>query len=177
MLEPIYLREFITPEQEISLLSLATKESNKGGKERNNFQRWGKPLPYSSNFKSSKIPDEILNINLFFDYDSVSMNEYYEGQNLDYHFDLPQSGNKIYILSLLNEGYLSFKRKDEEFKVLLEPRSICVLQDELRWVWKHSAISSKERYSIVFRNSTDIITCQHLCTKCDSYHYKKECNS
>lgn len=171
--QPIYIPEYITYEQELSLINIMPKNSNKGGTDRNNFVRWGCPTPYSSNVVSGEIPEAIRKLNMPFDYDSVSMNEYHGGQKLDYHHDLPYSGNKIYVLSLLNSGDLYFKRKDTQFKVVLERRSLCVLQDELRWVWMHCAIADAHRFSLVFRNSKDNIpsSATNYCPKCESYHY------
>ena len=172
-IEPIYVPEFITYEQELELLKLMPAQAKSSGKQRNGFVRWGQPTPYSSNMIGTDIPQAILKLNLPFEYDSVSMNEYYEEQELEYHFDKPRSGNKIYVLSLLNTGNLYFKRRDAQFKVVLERRSLCVLQDELRWVWMHSAKCSEHRFSLVFRNSKDIIpaSAETYCDKCESYHY------
>lgn len=173
MIQPIYIPEFISREQELSLLTLMEDEQMKPTSDRNRFYRWGCPTPYSSELRDTKIPKKILELKLPFDYDSASMNEYYPSQTLDYHFDLPRSGNRIYIISLMNEGDLYFKRKETEFKVVLEPRSLCILHDELRWVWQHSARCKSRRYSIVLRNSMDSIpsSADKYCDKCESYHY------
>jgi hypothetical protein len=172
-LEPIYIPEYISHEQELSLINLMPQKDNSGGVERNNFVRWGCPTPYSSNIIGNEIPEAIRKLNVPFDYDSVSMNEYHGGQKLDFHHDLPYSGNKIYVLSLLSSANLYFKWKDTQFKVVLERRSLCVLQDELRWVWMHCATAESHRYSIVFRNSKEQIpsSANHYCPKCESYHY------
>lgn len=175
-MKPTIIEEFINKEQEAGLINLMPKSERLNTNDRNAFVRWGNPRAYSSNVVSQDIPDPIKDINFPYKYDSVSMNEYYEGQILQYHFDSPSSGNKIYIVSLLNDGELFFKRKENEFKIILKPRSLCVLEDELRWVWKHAMKANGNRYSLVFRNSSDKVLWHSICQRCDSFHYLGHCN-
>ena len=60
-------------------------------------------------------------------------------------------------VSLAGTCRMRFRRHPPEkrakiFTLDLEPRSVYVLRDEIRWRWQHSVAPTKElRYSITFR--------------------------
>jgi len=80
--------------------------------------------------------------------------EYPPGAPIGWHRDAPQFGIVIGI-SLLNSARMRFKPYKKEGKIMsveLEPRSIYVLRDSVRWQWQHSIPAhEKLRYSITFR--------------------------
>jgi alkylated DNA repair dioxygenase AlkB len=93
----------------------------------------------------------------------VSLDELVEGMILEYppgapigwHRDAPQFGIVIGI-SLLNSARMRLKpyKKDGNIiSVIVEPRSIYVLRDSVRWEWQHSIpAQEKPRYSITLRS-------------------------
>ncbi len=80
--------------------------------------------------------------------------EYPPGAPIGWHRDAPQFGIVIGI-SLLNSARMRFKPYKKEGKIVsveLEPRSIYVMRDSVRWEWMHSIPAhEKLRYSITFR--------------------------
>jgi hypothetical protein len=169
-LKPIYIRNYISFEQQCEILKLVPNKQ-KSGDERNQILRWGSAVPYTSGIISSEIPEVFNQLNCPIEFDSVGINEYHSGQELDYHFDLPACGPEIAILSLLNEAQFFFKKKETEFSFTLEPLSLCILKDELRWVWLHAVKAKSLRYSVVFRNSKTVYSHPKYCKKCETYHY------
>lgn len=166
----VYIPNFINKEQEKELLSLCI-ESFRKGDERNSIKRWGSMLPYSSYLVSSEIPKIFYSLNIPSEFNSVTLNEYHKGQFIDYHYDLPKSGNKILVLSLLGKSDVYFKdNKGIKVKYKVEPNSLYIIEKELRWQWKHSSKALDKRFSFVFRNSDEFLECDYLCSKCDTYH-------
>jgi alkylated DNA repair dioxygenase AlkB len=175
-LEITQIENFITEQQEKEIIKLVPIKEKTGDK-RNQVLRFGNPIPYTLEMYSREIPEIFNTLNIPITFDSVTINEYYEGQQLDYHIDLPYSGNKIYILTLLSNGNLKFKNKTgKELQFNLKQRSLSILEGELRWNWQHSMKADKKRYSIVFRNSLDKIPSHYFCNICESYHINNNKN-
>lgn len=84
------------------------------------------------------------------------INEYRPGTPLGWHRDVPEF-ELVVGVSLAGACRMRFRpyppKKGAKIFVLdLEPRSIYVLRDEIRWRWQHSVAPTKElRYSITFR--------------------------
>ena len=82
--------------------------------------------------------------------------EYRPGTELGWHRDVGQF-EVIVGVSLAGTCRMRFRRYPHEkggkvFKLDLEPRSVYVLRDEIRWGWQHSVAPTRElRYSITFR--------------------------
>jgi alkylated DNA repair dioxygenase AlkB len=84
------------------------------------------------------------------------INEYRPGTQLGWHRDVPEF-ELVVGVSLAGAGRMRFRRYPPEkgarvFVLDLEPRSVYVLRDEIRWRWQHSVAPAKElRYSVTFR--------------------------
>lgn len=84
--------------------------------------------------------------------------EYRPGTPLGWHRDVPEFETVVGV-SLASACRMRFRRyphvkrtKEKPLEILLEPRSIYVLQGEARWGWQHSVAPTPSlRYSITFR--------------------------
>jgi alkylated DNA repair dioxygenase AlkB len=82
--------------------------------------------------------------------------EYRPGTELGWHRDVPEFEIVVGV-SLAGMCRMRFRRYPPEkgakaLKLDLEPRSVYVLRDEIRWRWQHSVAPTRElRYSITFR--------------------------
>lgn len=82
--------------------------------------------------------------------------EYRPGTELGWHRDVGEFG-VIVGVSLAGACRMRFRRYPPEkgakvFVLGLEPRSVYVMRDEIRWRWQHSVAPTRElRYSITFR--------------------------
>lgn len=82
--------------------------------------------------------------------------EYRPGTELGWHRDVGEF-EVVVGVSLAGTCRMRFRRYPPEkrakiFTLDLEPRSVYVLRDEIRWRWQHSVAPTKElRYSITFR--------------------------
>ena len=87
---------------------------------------------------------------------SVSINEYLKNQRILPHIDNPASGRVVTVLSVESPATMIFIRDPERFSIVLPPRSLVQLRDEIRNDWKHAIepVASR-RYSLVFRCSCD----------------------
>ncbi|KAL9655038.1 hypothetical protein ABK040_008821 [Willaertia magna] len=107
---------------------------------------------------NSQSLNEIVDLNNDNIINQCLVQEYY-GQSIAKHVDNVQVfGKEIIILSLLNPCEMTFEHieeKDKQFKVVLEPNSVCVLKDECRFLWKHGIKRKKHdprRISLTFRH-------------------------
>ena len=160
------IENFITEEEEQLILSQIDKSpSKKNQKSRNAIKRYGSSAPYKGNIVSKNIPefleflsDKIVESgHLEVKPDSVSINEYMVGQQIDYHIDSKDSGPIISILSLLSPATMMFKYKREEKSIIIQPRTLIQMSGDIRDKWQH-AIAPVENtgYSIVFRCSPQV---------------------
>jgi alkylated DNA repair dioxygenase AlkB len=82
--------------------------------------------------------------------------EYRPGTELGWHRDVGEF-ELVVGVSLAGRCRMRFRHYPPEkgtkiFTLELEPRSVYVLRDEIRWRWQHSVAATKElRYSITFR--------------------------
>ena len=82
--------------------------------------------------------------------------EYRPGTELGWHRDVGEF-ELVVGVSLAGSCRMRFRRYPPEkrapiFTLDLQPRSVYVLRDEIRWRWQHSVAATKElRYSITFR--------------------------
>ncbi|KAI3635088.1 hypothetical protein MIR68_006654 [Amoeboaphelidium protococcarum] len=89
-------------------------------------------------------------------FNMVLINEYELGQGIMAHNDAPLIfGPIIAIVSLLSPCIISFFRGDERRDIVLEPRSLLIMQDEARYEWTHE----------ISKNHIDIV--RHPCTQED----------
>jgi hypothetical protein len=155
----LFVSEFITPDLENLVLSNLKSPTKKHEDYRNNVFRYGPKTPYGFGNLSVIIPDylhpimqKIVDDGISPMPQSVSVNEYLEGQKLDPHIDSQHAGPTITIVSLMSSAIMRFTKDQETFDVELTPRSLIRMQDEARYKWKHEVLPLKAtRYSIVFR--------------------------
>ena len=154
---------FITEEEEKTLVEKFPKFTQKTTKGRNSIQRFGSDLPYKSNIVSKKIPehliflsDRIMEQNLLdVAPNSISINEYCIGQSITPHIDSKTSGKIITILSLLSDATMVFEKNKINQSLVLPARSLVQMSGEIRNEWMHSIKPVENfRYSIVFRCGT-----------------------
>jgi alkylated DNA repair dioxygenase AlkB len=155
--------DYITESLEEALVKQINKSTvSKGGEKRNSIQRYGSDVPYKGKIVSREIPEWLDTLAFYLvkggllekKPDSVSINEYFKGQKIDYHIDSKGSGEIITILSLLSPAIMRFKKGNEVHVAEIPPRSIIQLKDEIRNNWMHSLDPVEDtRYSIVFRCS------------------------
>jgi alkylated DNA repair dioxygenase AlkB len=158
----ILIPDFITCEEEQFLLSKIDPTNTKKIKTRNSIRRYGSNLPYKGNIVSKSTP-------LYFDFlldrlvvnnhtkkipESITVNEYKEGQEIHAHIDSKTSGDTISILSLLSDATMVFEYNKSKKSIILPSRSLVQMQNEIRLIWTHSILPVESlRYSLVFRCS------------------------
>lgn len=147
--------DFITRDQEYEILKLIP-QGQMLGSGRNRILRYGIRKPYSSDMVSHLIPTVFENLNFPFKYDSVTINEYYPGQLLDWHIDKPEGGKEIIVLNLVNETAIYFRHGKQTLGINLKPRDLLTFGGELRYKWEHMVKPDRYRISVVFRNSKDL---------------------
>lgn len=163
----VFLENFITQEEENFILSSlaipdkikqSLKDSDKLS--RNSVSRYGPKAPYHNGIVSKEIPPylnfvaEKILLAKFTETmpQSVSINEYLEGQGMNSHIDNQNAGPIITILSIKSLATMKFKKNKEFFSLDLPPRSLIQMKNEIRNKWEHEILPVKEtRYSIVFR--------------------------
>lgn len=158
--------DFITAAEEAELLQTIRahlpKKSQRNITCRNAIIRFGCAKPFT--VQSSVIPPafarlcERLAAQGYTDTvpDAVTINEYYPTQAIGAHIDPPQCGPVISVLSLASSATMVFtKPETPDIPVLLLPRSLVQMRDQIRTDWKHEIQPVKAlRYSVVFRCST-----------------------
>ncbi len=92
--------------------------------------------------------------------DEALITRYPPGSGIGWHRDAPMFGSKVIGVSLLSQSTMRFQRKMSGVRyvhdLVLEPGSAYLLQDEVRWAWRHSIPAVKSlRYSITFRTVRD----------------------
>lgn len=144
------VENYVDKDFEDKVLALIPEKGAKG-KDRNQILRYGANRPYGTHHVSRDVPEVFSRVDV--PYDSVTINEYKEGQRIDWHKDARDGGNAIYIISLLSDGVLKF-RKDGEIKEFLLPRySLSIMSEDLRYTWEHYFEAQQPRVSVVFRLS------------------------
>lgn len=155
------IEEFITPAEEAFLLEHFNKTEKKKAKGRNTIQRFGSSAPYRGNIVSNTVPtyfnfllDKILENKLLeLRPNSVTINEYHAGQEITSHIDSKSSGEVITVLSLMSSATMILAKKEQKHKVVLQPRTIIQMRNEIRHHWTHAIEPVQSlRYSLVFRH-------------------------
>lgn len=153
-----YLRNFISKDEEHALLaeiddgpwdgdnkSRRTKQFGYGFHWRNRHSnalvRLAPPqdhMPRSSHaiLERLKLHGCIDSVN----FDQCIVNDYIGGQGIKAHRDREFFGEVVLGMSLLESVVMDFKclKTGEVRALLLEPRSVLLLQGEVRWLWQHS---------------------------------------
>lgn len=118
---------------------------------RNQILRWGSRIPYGDNIVSETIPEVFNEFKDKFDFNSVTINEYYPNQYIGWHYDKPFDNSPVIILSLLSDSILNFRKDNKIISFDIPKNSLTIFSDELKKDWEHSLTAKNKRYSIVFR--------------------------
>ena len=170
----VYQRDFLSPAEEADLLQNIQQE-NLEAFDFHGYRAKRRKIEYGLEYDFGRrranptkpLPEFLSSVRRrAADFAGVATDELAEGLILEYppgapigwHRDAPQFGTVIGI-SLLNAARMRFKpheRKGKIISVLLEPRSVYVLQGAVRWQWQHSIPAvEKLRYSVTFRTLRD----------------------
>ncbi len=159
------IENFITEEEEKFLLSMVPKGPVQITTMRNSLTRYGSagpyaiPAPVSENIPDwiEAISDKIMAQGLLPSRpDSITVNEFLPGNELDYHIDSKTSGDVITVLSIGGPAMMNLKKADRVLSTPLHARTLLQMRDEARWDWEHKVNPVfMPRYSIVFRCSTN----------------------
>ena len=173
----VYRRDFITPEEEVSLLgnirALPLEHSKyKEFTARRRTVSYGGQYDFSVNKLEAAppLPDFLLPLrNKVAEWVGVEpdafvhglVSEYEPGSPLGWHRDVPNF-EIIVGVSLGGTARMRLRpyrpgekqRRADVIALELEPRSAYVIRDTARWGWQHSIAATKElRYSITFRTA------------------------
>lgn len=122
-------------------------------KDRNQILRWGNSVPYKDNIISEEIPKIFDRFRDDIVFDSVTINEYYPNQTIDWHIDRPAWLKSVHIISLLSDANLKFRKGTSNISYHIPRYSLTEFWGDLRYYWQHSLTAKEKRYSIVFRDS------------------------
>ena len=113
-------------------------------------QHYGYEYSYTSKFVSQTIPmsgpilDIANRLSNIFNANQCIVNEYYRDQAISPHIDANMFGPIIMGLSIGAPANMIFTNGDKKFIAYLPRRSLVLLQDEARTLWKHSIPSTKK---------------------------------
>jgi alkylated DNA repair protein alkB family protein 8 len=156
------VEDFIAPDEELAILAeIPRPPCVLGCKERNSIARFGDRRVYTNNFVSREVPKSLalaaerVHQRGFLPAvpRCVTVNQYYPGQVIKPHYDAPNCGPAILVLSLLSPATMRFYREGFDTRAFeLPPRSLSAMTGESRYLWMHGVDPVvAERYSIVFR--------------------------
>lgn len=163
------IEEYITEIEENELIKyINSQEWNTELSRR--VQHYGYKFPelytMTSLIIGNEIPDILLpiiqrlNSELNRNFDQIIVNEYKRGQGINQHIDkVDLFGDTIVSLSLGSRITMNFNVDDKEESLELKRRSLLILQDEARYLWRHSIkcknndndLPRETRISITFR--------------------------
>lgn len=169
----VLLEDFVTPEEEQSIISNIVKTEYSPTKDRNSKQQFGVYKHTIENFDPiipawlDDLSEKIFQAGLLNQKpDSLSINEYFPGQGIHPHIDSKNNGEVITILALGGHTVFNLTRQNfDPIAIYFKPRSLLQMKREIRYLWQHSIeprtsdiidgqkIKREKRYSIVFRNS------------------------
>lgn len=152
-----YIQNFISREEEISLLDSINKETWLSDLKRR-VQHYGYKYDYKKrNIDNSMylgelpswtnfVTDRMSSLNLIDKTpDQLIVNEYLVGQGISNHIDCePCFGDTIISVSLGSSCIMNFKNENQTVEVFLEPCSIVILKDDARFKWSHGIASRKK---------------------------------
>ena len=153
-----YISDYITAEQEAELIAIIDQQPWLNDLKRR-VQHYGYKYDYTarrvtSDLKLGDLPDWVMGYcnelhqkQLYPQVpDQVIVNEYQPGQGIASHIDcVPCFREAIASISLGSPCIMDFvhSKTNEKLPVLLEPRSLFVLNGDARYVWKHGIASRK----------------------------------
>lgn len=155
-----YTPDFITSEQEKEVLDFISTLHHPQGREKygRNLYRFGQYFaPYNTCWMSKEIPNVFFNLGIKQEeFDSITINEFEKDESIGFHHDPPDAGEKIVVLSLAGISELTFRNRENKIKSFtIAPRSLFILEGEMRWKWQHSTRALENRISVVFRKAKE----------------------
>lgn len=155
MNEISYKKEFISKELEEEVIKVISSFPKPQKTHFYRIYRFGEYVaPYNTCQVSDVIPEVFYKFGIKKeDFDSITVNQFLKDEYIPFHFDSPCAGEKIVVVSLKGEAELNFRNDKETKTYKIEPRSLYVLEGDLRWKWQHSSKALEERISVVFRKS------------------------
>jgi alkylated DNA repair dioxygenase AlkB len=157
----VLVENFITEEEEVSLLAALPKSRQSPQKKtRNNIWRYGEKRVYTDGYVNGPPPPLLVTLaqrlveKLAFPEapQCFTVNEYHKGQVIEPHTDKLACGPVITVLSLHSPATMRFTGGHKEYAVELLPRSLVLMTGEVRTHWLHSIDPVADtRYSVVFR--------------------------
>jgi alkylated DNA repair dioxygenase AlkB len=170
----LYQQDFISPPEEAALLSelgrLPLEEAKyKAFRAKRRVAIFGSAYDFETNQlgPAPALPDFLVPLRRKAaallgvseqDFPHALINEYRPGTQLGWHRDVGEF-ELVVGISLAGTCRMRFRPyppqpRSKVFTLDLQPRSVYVLRDEIRWRWQHSVARTKElRYSITFRTS------------------------
>ena len=155
-----YLKDFITKEEEKALLAEIDGSQWDGDNKSRRTQQFGYGFHWRNRHSNALLPlpaprdqmptaaRELLkrlgqHIELP-EFHQCIVNDYVGGQGIKPHRDREFFGDLVLGISLLEPVVMDFKciRRNEVRALLLEPRSVLVMQGEARWHWQHGITSA-----------------------------------
>lgn len=146
---------FISVSDEAALLEQIAKivpPNRSPNQERNAILRFGSAAPYDDHIISETIPQWLEQFHSRIDFNHVTINEYYRGQEIPWHIDSKGCGEVITVLSLMSDQVVKFRKGMRIENYTLPSRSLVQFSGLIRWEWEHYLYATAKRYSIVFRN-------------------------
>lgn len=156
----VIYNDYITPEQEVELLSKIEELIAPIPRNRLTTRRYVFGMKYNSNYVSPVIPDflqaladRIISEGKAEDINSVMINKYIAGNKMYPHNDGDGVDKVITVLSLRGAGVLIFTKEGGEPFTIQEPqRSLLQISEDLKKLWDHEVPPvEEERISIIFR--------------------------
>jgi alkylated DNA repair dioxygenase AlkB len=169
-----YFRNFISEDEENRLVASIDSQPWLNDLRRRT-QHYGYKYNYTkrsvdSSMSLGPLPKMFTDINALISHlfdkepDQIIINEYEPGQGINKHVDcVPCFGPVIASLSLLSPCIMEFGNGNETHELLLEPRSLLLLENDARYKWHHRIpirendrvgdilITRKRRISATFR--------------------------
>lgn len=160
------VENFITEDEEIKLLTIIN-----GCKWDTTLTRRTQQYGYTYNYtsynctKTNPIPESFNFIvdRIFSTFgiipEQLIINEYLPGQGISKHTDSKIFGNEIFSLSLNSDTTMLFLNDSDNVEKTLKRRSILLMKDDARYLWKHciqqkhydNGIKRGKRISMTFR--------------------------
>ena len=119
---------------------------------RNQVIRFGAKPPYFPFAVHSEMIPQVFKNLKDIPFNSVGINEYLKNQEIPWHIDDPKAGPKIYIISLMSDATLKFRKDNQALEYYLPRFSLATISDDLRYNWQHYLKADDYRISVVFRN-------------------------
>ena len=150
------ITEYLTPEEEVAVMKdISQKPKAKKDGIRNSIKQYlegGQPPPEKINWLRDKL---IADGHLPSPATRITVSEYYPGDALEAHIDIPDEGAVIAVVSLLSTATMAFAREGHpDYFVELPPRSVVFLRGESRYLWSHAILPlAALRYSVAFHGT------------------------